>query len=277
MKFKNRIILFFFIITGCALLPGCGGKNIYLSSSNYTPHPKIVNLTEYKNAKIYIGGFSNNAGNTDRYNYYGPNSDATYETESLLVDYFWYCFVKAFKEMGISVNEDYDAPLLYLMLNSMTDEECTFDINLYKGDDLVFVKEFTVKIPPTDPESKDLAVLERNAYKMINTAIAKILYDNNFKANVATSSSAAVKPVKKTEGTLVGIVKKINAGSSEIIVGSGKLADMVNIGDTIYVVDRGKKIKMKVKFPMQTIATCTVIPADKKRIVRIKEGDMVYK
>ena len=63
------------------------------------------------------------------------------------------------------------------------------------------------------------------------------LNDENFKAKIAVTPSGISEPEKKVEGTLVGMVKKVNIATNEVIVGSGKIANMVNI--------RGKCLLLK--------------------------------
>ncbi len=265
-----------FIIVSFAVFAGCG-RNIYLSDDGYNPGASVKNIKGYKNAQINLGSFQNYAAKSKRYAYFSADKSVSYKTNNLLPDYMWYCFKKAFEETGMKVNEIDEAPSLYLIINDINDTGVKCDINLYSMDDLEFIKEIVVNSPGAAGTAESSPeFLEQNAYSMMDAVIAAILNDKGFKNKVITRP-AGVPAEKKIEGTLVGIVKAVSVGANEIIVSSGKIASMVNIGDTVYTVVDGTKIKMEVNFPMQTIAKCIVLEKDRKNIGKVKNGDMVYK
>ena len=272
-------VSFLVLIAANVILTGCG-KNINLSDTGYTPGASVRNITEYKDAEISLGGFTNNAAKTKRYAYFSADKSVSYSTNSLLPDYMWYCFEKAFKNIGMRVNEADEAPSLYIIINEMLDTGIKFDLNLYKGDELLHAREVTVSMPEA-PSAKeaDPALLEKNAYNMMDSAFASVVNDPDFRKNIIKAPSGAkpASPEKKTAGTLVGIVKAVDVPGNEIIIGSGKIASMVNIGDTVYAVIDGQKIVMEINFPMQTIAKCKVCQKDIKNISKLQKGDMVYK
>jgi len=274
MKSIKNFILFLLLTPACLVIPGCG-RNVYLSDNGYNPGAPVKNIKEYKDVQIYLGSFNNNAPNTRSYKYYSPDNSVSYSTSSLVPDYVYYCFKKAFTEIGMKVNELDEAPVIYLMINEIYGTGMKFDINLYRGDDLEYVKELAVTVPAvTGTTAVDPALLERNAYNMIDAAVALVLNDKEFK-NKLIKKPADIE--KKIEGTPVGIVKAVDVPANEIIVSSGKIASMVNIGDIIYIVINGVKISLEVNFPMQTIAKCKIIEKDRKNLTKLKNGDMVYK
>jgi hypothetical protein len=267
--------LFTLLIVICSVFPGCG-RNIRLSDDGYNPGTSVKNIKGYKDTQIYLGGFKNNAPKTKNYKYFSIDNSVSYSTNTLLPDYVWYCFKKAFAEIGMKVNELDEAPSLYLIINEINDTGLRCDINLYKGDDLEYVKELIVIMPAASGTAdSDIAGLETNAYNMMDALIAEILKDKKFKTSLIKAPATPVE--KKIEGTLVGIVKAVDTAANEIIVSSGRIASMVNIGDTVYMAIDGVKISMEVNFPMQTIAKCKVFEKDRKNITKIKSGDMVYK
>jgi hypothetical protein len=179
----------------------------------------------------------------------------------------------------MQVNESDEAPIIYLMINDLTDAEFRFDINLYRVGDLEQAKEMIVALPEASRDNNgDPVMLEKNAYEMIDTAITAILNDKDIKSSlVRTHATTAAAAEKKAEGTLIGIVKTVNIAANEVVVGSGRIAYSVNIGDIVYAEADGVKISMEVNFPMQTIAKCRVLEKDKRNITKIKSGDKIYK
>lgn len=275
---KNFHIILLLIIALLFVVSGCS-RNIKLSADKYTPDIAVKNIEPYKDAQIYLDGFVNNAGSTDRYAYYSLDESVNYETSDLIPDYLWYCFEKAFKQAGMKVNEKDDAPAFYMVINDMNDTSIRFDINIYKGDNLELAGELTATIPAASGNKEDdPSQLERNSYALVDAAVTAVLNDSGFRTSVAGTVPGRPAPVeKKVNGEFIGIVKAVNPVSNEIIVSSGRIAYKVQIGDTVFIENDGGKINMDVSFPMQTIAKCKVKDKDRKNISKIKKGDKVYK
>ncbi|MBN2401786.1 MAG: hypothetical protein JXN64_05255 [Spirochaetes bacterium] len=272
---KIPIILLLLIFAG-VVVAGCGDRNIRLSDDGYNTGASLKNIKGYKDTQINLGSFYNNAAKAKRYAYFSTDKSVSYSTNSLLPDYMWYCFKKAFTEIGMLVNETDEAPSLSLIINDINDTGLKCDINLYKDDGLEYVKELIVTMPAVSGTAdSDPTLLEKKAYDMMDAVIAALLNDKEFKTSLSKAPAVAVD--KKIKGTLVGIVKAVDTAANEIIVGSGRIANMVSIGDTIYAETDGGRINMEVSFPMQTIARCRILEKDRKSITKIQKGDMVYK
>jgi len=79
---------------------------------------------------------------------------------------------------------------------------------------------------------------------------------------------------KKQEGLLVGKVYNINPANHEITIAYGN-SSRIMLGQKLFMIVNGRKIYLKVNFPMMTIARCTIL--DRKIIKDLKTGMPVYR
>jgi hypothetical protein len=181
---KIRVIsligLFFCII----LLAACSGAN-KVTLRNYTPE-FTAGLDDYKGKRVYLMNFDNQAWDTTTFQYYSPDKDFTYTGDSLIHNYFWYAFEKAFVKLGMSVTSqdkpDPNAPAMWLTLKSITDDKYEVEVKINKRENLVFKKIYTVVGDPVQKADRSRGYLENRAYLMTNRLIQAILMDPAFKA-----------------------------------------------------------------------------------------------
>jgi hypothetical protein len=63
-------------------------------------------------------------------------------------------------------------------LTSLTDQECKFQVSLFKNGESRFQKDFTVTMTPA--QTQDVRDLEKRAYRMVDLVFAAIMKDRDF-------------------------------------------------------------------------------------------------
>lgn len=81
----------------------------------------------------------------------------------------------------------------------------------------------------------------------------------------------------QAEGELLGEIKKVQGAAGEIIVGTTGTADNIKANDLLYVRVDGQVVKLRAKFPMQTIVKCRAEGPNRALASRINAGDKVYR
>lgn len=79
------------------------------------------------------------------------------------------------------------------------------------------------------------------------------------------------------EGTVVGVVGEVKEGTKEIIIQTAKSAQVVAMGDSLYVRIGGKVAVMKAVSPMQTVAKCVLEGAYGGYFGKLAKGMTVYR
>jgi hypothetical protein len=180
-----------FLLSACA-----GGKPVTLRS--YAP-AFTADLSAYQGKRVYLVNFDNQAQNTTNFAYFSPDKVFAYSGDSLIHNYFWYAFEKAFVRLGMTVaNEDkpdLQAPAMWLSLKSVTDERYEVEVKIGKEEYLVFHKMFTITGDPVPETNRTKEFLEQRAYQMTNQLIQTILTDPEFKkAFFKTAAELAPPP-----------------------------------------------------------------------------------
>lgn len=205
MKKNNyKLILFAVFCTCTMLLGGCAsGTKIVLTQEKYSPSFRAAEFARYKGKKLVLGSFFNQAQNTKTYNYFSPDKQLNYEGNVSLENLYLNGFTKAFKHIGVTLvdyvyDEDYRGPRhwwwgypgpagyrapkgvpeLQFTLLSMTDQELTFKIILFKDGQTKLDKDLTVKMAPAATE--DVTALEKRGYQMVDLAFTTIMRDRDF-------------------------------------------------------------------------------------------------
>ena len=203
----KNLILFSII---CLFLAGCGGaasSKILMKEGKYSPSFGSGDYSRYKGKKLILAGFTNQAGNTKAWAYYSADNKYMYEGDAKLESYYWYCFKKAFHHIGVNVVDYYygggprpygyhygwgygydpgpDArraargvPELGMTLTSLTDQEFSFKVYVYKNGETKLEKDFTVKMNAAGTENP--ADLERRSYRLVDLAFTTIMKDKDF-------------------------------------------------------------------------------------------------
>jgi hypothetical protein len=174
------------ILLSCGLLFACSvglvGTKIELKT--YSP-VLSKGLSVYKGKKIYLMNFDNQAQNTTIWYYYSPDKKFTYGGDSLIHNYFWYSFQKAMVNLGMEVSNvdrpDSQAPAMWMILKSITDDRFEGEVNLQKFGNPVFIKTYSVVAEPLGEKQRTPENLEKRAYDMTNRLIETILTDPEFK------------------------------------------------------------------------------------------------
>ena len=200
-----RIILFCIMalfLAGC----GAGSSKILMKQTKYTPSFGAGDYSHYKGKKLILAGFSNQAGNTKAWSYHSADKKYMYEGDAQLESYYWYCFQKAFRHVGVKV-VDYTyaggprpyhhgywgwgyapppeaaraakgVPEFGMTLTSLTDQEFSFKVYLYKNGETKLEKDFTVKMAAAGTENT--ADLEKRSYRLVDLAFTTIMKDKDF-------------------------------------------------------------------------------------------------
>jgi hypothetical protein len=145
-----------------AVLYGCGGATkVVIKQENYTPAFRAGEYGRFKGKTVILDNFTNQAANTKKWGYYSSDNKFYYEATNNLESHLWYCFQKAFQHAGMKVyDQSYgyayggyhpyhpywwgyapppaqrqgpfkDAVEFQLVLTSMTDQECKFQVLLF--------------------------------------------------------------------------------------------------------------------------------------------------
>jgi hypothetical protein len=187
------------------LLLGCvAGSKVTLKQESYTPGVRSAELGHFKGKTVILDNFINQAANTKAWGYNSADNKTYYEATTHLESYLWYCFQKAFQQMGMKVyDQSYGgywnpyhpywwgaappprapaavkgATEFQLILTSMTDQEAKFQVLLLKNGENKLQKDYTVTVKPVT--SQDTKELEKGAYKLIDQMIITVFKDREF-------------------------------------------------------------------------------------------------
>lgn len=196
------------IILACIIglfLVACGGASskILIKNGKYTPSFRSGDYSRYKGKKLILAGFTNQAGNTKAWSYNSADNKYMYEGDAQLESYYWYCFQKAFRHIGVNIVDyaysgyrghhywgwgyapppDYaratrGVPEFGLTLTSLTDQEFSFKVYFYKNGETKLEKDFTVKMNAAGTDN--VADLEKRSYRLVDLAFTTIMKDKDF-------------------------------------------------------------------------------------------------
>jgi hypothetical protein len=200
------------IILACIIglfLVGCAASSkIMMTQGKYTPQFRSGDYSRYKGKKLILAAFTNQAANTKAWDYYSVDKKYMYEGDAQLESYYWGCFRKAFRHIGVNLVDyayagrgprpyhygwgwgyGYDrypeaaraargVPEFALTMISLTDQEFSFKVYLYKNGETKLEKDFTVKAAPSKTENT--AELEKRSYRFVDLAFTAIMKDKDF-------------------------------------------------------------------------------------------------
>ena len=183
----KRKLMFFIVACICGLLLGgcASGTKIVLTQEKYSPSFRAADFARYKGKKLVLASFFNQAQNTKNYNYFSPDKKLNYEGNVSLENLYLSGFTKAFKHIGVNlVDYVYDDDYRYrpgyrhgwwwghpgpggyrapkgvaefqFTLLSMTDQELTFKIAVFRDGQTRLDKDLTVKMAPAATGSSSL-------------------------------------------------------------------------------------------------------------------------
>ena len=205
MKRGLKQVRYIVYIIAALFMFGCagGGMKVAVKQDNYSPGIKSSDIGRVKGKTVIMDNFINQAGNTTSWGYSSADKKVTYEAPVHLESYLWSCFQKAFKHAGIKVLEQtyggYAHPYhpywwgaapppsaqaprgvvaFQLVLTSMTDQECKFQILLFKNGESKFQKDYAVTMPPSS--STDPKELEKRSYRLIDQMVISVFKDRDF-------------------------------------------------------------------------------------------------
>ncbi len=205
---KNISVCYKIVLLGVIglFLIGCattGGTKVSMSYDKYSPSFRAADYSYLKGKKVVLSSFQNQAQNTKSWGYFSADNKYMYEGNATLESYYWYCFQKAFRHIGVSVvdyqSDDryyqhrywwgapgpggYRAPKgvseFQFIITSMTDQEFKFKALVFKNGETKLDKAFTVTMPPAGTDK--LPDLERRAYRMVDLAFTTIMKDRDFR------------------------------------------------------------------------------------------------
>jgi hypothetical protein len=186
-----------FFLIGCV-----AGTKVTMTQDKYTPAFKSGEFSRLKGKKLVLSNFINQAQNTKTYDYFSADKKVTYETSASLESYFWYCFQKDFKHVGVNL-VDYNhagyygphsywwgapppqapraakgVPEFQLVILSITDQEFKFKAFVFKDGQTKFAKAYSVTMPAAGTEN--VADLEKRSYRLVDLAFTTIMKDREF-------------------------------------------------------------------------------------------------
>lgn len=187
------LIIQILTILSMILITACSSAYVYVQQSNYDPEFNASGYPEYKGKSVYLQSFTNSANDTTTWYYYSPEKKVKYEGSPSLASYFWYCFKRAFRHIGVIVQEPEGQGFLGLQtkaapgrmndfrlnFTSLTDSRFVFYVDLLKGGEIIFQKSYRITMPPAESDSP--SYLETRAYKMVDMAFTAIVSDSDFK------------------------------------------------------------------------------------------------
>ena len=171
--------LLVFLLPSLLALAACK-PSVPLSSDDY---PGSVSNTDqrFKGTQIYLVTPSNNANNTTLLSYRSADGNHAYGGPAL-TSYLWYCFEKAFTNMGIMVHDDrppFPIPQMDLTFTSWSDQEFVGTVTLATSQN-VYKLPLKVQFQPPDYEQATPEDLKAFAYYQIDEIVAHILNDPGF-------------------------------------------------------------------------------------------------
>ena len=199
------------VIAACTIalfLAGCAsGTKVTTTQEKYVPSFKSGDFSRYKGKKVILANFANQAQNTKTYSYFSPDKKLTYEFNVSLEQFYWNCFQKAFRHIGVTqtdyvYDEEYNRRYGYrhgwwwgapgpggyrapkgasefqLYLLSITDQEFRFKVMVVRDGASKFDKEYTVTMAAATTESP--SDLEKRAYQMVDLSFTTIMRDKEF-------------------------------------------------------------------------------------------------
>jgi hypothetical protein len=204
MKRGLTSIIFTYLVAALIMF-GCAGGSmkVAVKQDNYTPGFRSSEMSRVKGKTVIMNNFINQAGNTTQWGYYSADKKVFYEAPVHLESYLWYCFQKAFKHAGIkALDQSYGGAYPYhpwgwgvpppqraqvpkgvvefqLVLTSMTDQECKFQILLFKNGEEKFKKDYTVTVAPSS--SADTKELEKRSYQLVDQMVTTVFRDSEFR------------------------------------------------------------------------------------------------
>jgi hypothetical protein len=103
----------------------------------------------------------------------------------LVQNFLWYSYQKAFAQAGIEASVDCSAeniPELWVIIQSLNDDELRMKITVMKNRNPVYEKDLMVTMSPS--ANRDVTVLKKRAYDMIDLTVTKILDDPGFQKSI---------------------------------------------------------------------------------------------
>jgi len=189
-----------FFLAGCATT---GQIKVPVGHEKYAPSFRAADYGYFKGKKVVLAPFHNQAQNTKTWGYFSADNKYLYESNEHLQNYFWYCFQKAFRYIGVRVvdyqSDDryyhhrywwgapdpaaYKAPKgvaeFQLILTSVTDQDFQFKVLVFKNGETKLDKSYGVKMPP--PQTDRPADLEKRSYRLVDLAFTAIMKDADFR------------------------------------------------------------------------------------------------
>jgi hypothetical protein len=159
----------------------CTTSSVYIDISHerYIPRFQTTNYSAYKGKRVFLNSFTNNAKNTSVFYYFSPDSKIKYG-QYAIVSYYWYCFYKAFNNIGMVTYKDTapsDIPEFLFDFDYLNDQKINFNVIIKINLNVVYQKKYELSFPA--PESENNFYLENRAYEMVDRIISEVLNDKN--------------------------------------------------------------------------------------------------
>ncbi len=164
----------------------CKRIEVLIKQDRYAPSFQPSEYSNYKGKSVYLVRIANMAENTYSGAYQSPDRGITYKSQISALDiYFWDCFDKALRSIGMGVHSQGGpppgVPELRFILLSLNDQAFWYKVLLLKNGFQLFEKNYTVRMRPV-VQTDDMA-LEQRAYALIDLAVTVVLEDPDFSQN----------------------------------------------------------------------------------------------
>jgi hypothetical protein len=139
-----------------------------------------------------MSNIKNEARFTSNFSYYSKDRKVRYQLANesngglmLLQSYFWYAYQRTFEHVGIEATDNCsqpNIPELWIVFQSFSDERLKLKITVLKNGKALYEKDLIITVEML--ENRDYQHLQKRAYEMIDLAVASILDDSGFQANL---------------------------------------------------------------------------------------------
>ena len=179
---KLSLVLVMGLILAASWACAPTGAVVNLDYKKY--QPSVAENQVYKGKKVALLAFTNRAGET-RMRYYfrtGSNEEFAYKTDELVESYVWYCYLNAFRKVGMEVLEDVQqqsVPDFHLTINNLSENYFEYTVKFQLGK-YIFIKKYSVQVDPITAPIAEADRLEKGAYALMDNSIKTVLNDSEF-------------------------------------------------------------------------------------------------
>jgi hypothetical protein len=191
LRFILLVIALPMVATGCFT----GSRSEIFVPMDYTLYqPRVsADLGYFRGKPVFLMNVSNQAENTTLSTWLSPDQTIVYGDPRsgwggiggrTLESFFWYSIQRALTQADVRVssmdNPSPGAPGVEFILNSMTDNEFRYTVQVYDNGAIIFSKGYHVVEPPAPPDQMTPQYLQQRAFRMIDRMVVTAFGDGHF-------------------------------------------------------------------------------------------------